>query len=111
MEFLKFSTLQQSYDFSSNLDEGAYEVLLHIALCHSIIVDPRTNEYNSSSPDELALVNGAKKLGFEFLHTDYDKKTTIMTPTGIREFKLLQTLEFSSSRRRMSVVVKDFQSN
>jgi phospholipid-transporting ATPase len=63
MEFLKFSTLTASYDFKQAaglVRNESQDVLLHIALCHSIIVDPRTNSYSSSSPDELALVNGAK---------------------------------------------------
>jgi hypothetical protein len=34
-----------AYDQSSN-------VLRHLALCHSVITDPRTNKYNASSPDE-----------------------------------------------------------
>ena len=46
--------LEQEYG-----DEEA--VLLHIALCHSIIIDKRTGKMNSASPDELALVEGAKR--------------------------------------------------
>ena len=42
------------------------EVLLHLALCHSVIIDKRTNKMNSASPDELALVEGALNQGFAF---------------------------------------------
>lgn len=35
------------------------EVLMFLSLCHSIVIDKRTNKMNSASPDELALVEGA----------------------------------------------------
>ena len=48
--------------------------LVHIALCHTILIhveeDPSKNKpvdtYSAQSPDELALVNAAKKFGVEF---------------------------------------------
>ncbi len=43
------------------------EVLRHLALCHTCIKDPRSGDYSASSPDEKALVEGAKKHGVEFL--------------------------------------------
>lgn len=52
----------------------ANEVLLHMALCHTVIVDISKNEYSASSPDELALVEGAKALGYEFLSKDYNQE-------------------------------------
>jgi phospholipid-translocating ATPase len=70
-------------------------------------VDPRTNKYNSSSPDETALVEGVKRLGFEFLNKDSNRILSVKTPKGILKFELLNTLEFTSSRKRMSVIVKD----
>ena len=41
-------------------------VIMFLAVCHTIIIDHNTGNYNASSPDELALVNAAKKFGFEF---------------------------------------------
>ena len=44
-----------------------------IGLCHTVITDVKETEdgekytiYNASSPDELAIVNGARHLGFAF---------------------------------------------
>lgn len=88
---------------------ACHSVLLHLALCHSIILDPRTNAYNSSSPDELALVNGAKSMGYGFLNKDIHKIVSIQTPSGIVKYELLNTLEFTSARRRMSVILRDLQ--
>lgn len=36
------------------------EVLTHLAVCHSVVVDKNKGVYNAASPDELSLVDGAK---------------------------------------------------
>lgn len=46
------------------------EVMLHLALCHSVIIDNRSGKMNSASPDETALVEGAKKTGYAFISKD-----------------------------------------
>jgi len=47
-------------------------MLLHLALCHTVIIDISKDEYSASSQDELALVEGAKQLGYEFLKKSAD---------------------------------------
>ena len=41
-----------------------------MAVCHSVVIDidqkTREIKYQASSPDELALVEGAARLGFKF---------------------------------------------
>ena len=37
-----------------------YEVLMHLAVCHTVVVDKNKGVYNAASPDEQALVEGAK---------------------------------------------------
>lgn len=54
-----------------------HEVLMLLALCHEIVIDPRTNQYNSASPDELALVNAAKQFGLEFKKRDFEDNFVI----------------------------------
>ena len=78
-----------------------------MAVCHSVIVDPRTRKYMASSPDELALVEGAKDQGFTFVNRDAQKIITLLTPDGELEYELLNVLEFTSFRKRMSVIVRD----
>ena len=53
------------------------EFLTALGLCHTVITDTKQTKegedymiYNASSPDELALVNGARHLGFAFLSRD-----------------------------------------
>lgn len=36
------------------------KTFLHMALCHTIVIDTRKNKYSASSPDELSLVHAAK---------------------------------------------------
>jgi len=57
--------MQHSED--DNQREQIIEVLLHLSLCHSVIIDERTGLYNASSPDELALINAAKFLNCTFV--------------------------------------------
>lgn len=87
-----------------------------LGLCHTCIVEKKTEEatgseyivYNASSPDELALVNGARHLGFEFIERDEESNMIISLPkTGERlSYTLLHVIEFDSTRKRMTVVVR-----
>lgn len=81
--------------------------MFHLALCHSIIIDENSGEYNASSPDELALVNAAKEFGAEFSKRDEDNNMTIKFKGKEYFYKLHNILEFTSDRKRMSVIVED----
>lgn len=62
--------------------------------------------YNASSPDELALVCAAKFCGFEYLGTN-DKGHMVVREGFIdHTYELLAVLEFTSSRKRMSVILR-----
>jgi len=50
--------------------ESLKKVVLHLALCHTIIIDAKKGTYNAASPDELALVNAAKQFGYQFMGID-----------------------------------------
>lgn len=94
----------------TQLYQDVQEILIHLAICHAVVIDKKTGKYNSSSPDETALVEGAKKLGFEYLGRDANEIMRVRLPTTeVLEFKLLNTLEFTSARKRMSVIVKDMK--
>uniref|UniRef100_A0A7S1TCF0 Phospholipid-transporting ATPase n=1 Tax=Compsopogon caeruleus TaxID=31354 RepID=A0A7S1TCF0_9RHOD len=90
----------------------ALEIFRTLVLCNTVI--PETQEkgskvfvnYQSTSPDEIALVNFARSEGFEF-HTRTNKHVTLRNPNGLLEtWELLGVLEFSSTRKRMSVIVR-----
>lgn len=85
-------------------------VLILLACCHTVIVDPNNGNplYNSSSPDELALVNAAKFFGIKFINRDIENNITLIMPDGeVLTYALLNILEFNSDRKRMSVIVKE----
>ncbi len=85
-----------------------------LAVCHTVIPDGPTTEaeikYEAESPDEAALVVAAKAFGFFF----YKRTNTCVyvkerTARGVQdvEYEVLNILEFNSTRKRMSVVVRD----
>ncbi|KAF3431702.1 hypothetical protein FNV43_RR26434 [Rhamnella rubrinervis] len=89
-----------------------------LAICHTAIPDNDIDEdtgkvsYEAESPDEAAFVIAARELGFEFykrtqtsisLH-EFDPVSRMKVE---RSYKLLNVLEFNSSRKRMSVIVRN----
>jgi magnesium-transporting ATPase (P-type) len=64
--------------------------------------------YNASSPDELALTNAARFFGLVFEDRDADNKIVISDKiTGrTHKYELLNVIEFTSLRKRMSVIVR-----
>ncbi|XP_028106806.1 putative phospholipid-transporting ATPase 9 [Camellia sinensis] len=89
-----------------------------LAVCHTAIpeVDEETGRisYEAESPDEAAFVIAARELGFEF----FERSQTSISLHEIdpisgrkveRLYKLLNILEFSSSRKRMSVIIRDYE--
>ncbi|PZC79058.1 hypothetical protein B5X24_HaOG216873 [Helicoverpa armigera] len=83
------------------------EFLTMLAVCHTVIPERVGDQlnYHAASPDERALVLGAAALGYEF-----DQRT----PRAVRvraagrseEFAVLNVLDFTSARKRMSVIVR-----
>ncbi|AHY75722.1 ADI_G0017490.mRNA.1.CDS.1 [Saccharomyces cerevisiae] len=84
--------------------------MLALALCHSVLVEanpdnPKKLDLKAQSPDEAALVATARDVGFSFVGKT--KKGLIIEMQGIqKEFEILNILEFNSSRKRMSCIVK-----
>ena len=77
------------------------EYLVFLSLCHSIITENRedgTIIYNSSSPDEIALVNFAKMCGYEFRGKNSQGKLDVKIKGVLHSFHLLYDLEFTSTR-------------
>ncbi|KAK9051144.1 hypothetical protein SSX86_027770 [Deinandra increscens subsp. villosa] len=87
-----------------------------LAICHTAIpdVDEETGKvtYEAESPDESAFVVAARELGFEFYKRtqtsvsfmEFDPKSKQLIE---RSYELLSILEFNSTRKRMSVIVRD----
>ncbi len=79
-----------------------------LAVCHTIIVEEKdgTIVYNASSPDELALVNAAKYFNYRFMGRD-EENNIVVDINGLQhKYKLLNLIEFTSTRKRMTVIVR-----
>jgi phospholipid-transporting ATPase len=61
--------------------------------------------YQASSPDELAIVEACRDLGYTFWDRSVDT-VTLQLPDGTLEvYRVLAVIEFTSSRKRMSVLL------
>jgi phospholipid-translocating ATPase len=87
------------------------EFFTHLALCHTVLTEKADPEnpnhiiYKAQSPDEAALVQAAKDIGFTFLKRV--NHTIMLDIFGEkRSYELLDVMEFNSFRKRMSVIVK-----
>ncbi|KAH9288380.1 hypothetical protein KI387_032497, partial [Taxus chinensis] len=97
-----------------------------LAVCHTVVPekDEETGKikYEAESPDETAFVIAAREFGFEFcqrsqstvsvneLDPSSRRKKKIQPKSdewNDRGYKLLDLLEFNSTRKRMSVIVRD----
>ncbi|KAL4348065.1 hypothetical protein GQ457_17G016630 [Hibiscus cannabinus] len=85
-----------------------------LAICHTAIpeVDEGKISYEAESPDEAAFVIAARVLGFEFhkrtqTSISLHELDPVSGQTVDRLYKLLNVIEFNSSRKRMSVIVRD----
>ncbi|SCU90430.1 LADA_0F04016g1_1 [Lachancea dasiensis] len=96
-----------SGDYQKSCNE---HFMLALALCHSVLVeksknDPSKLELMAQSPDEAALVGTAREMGFAF--AGKTKTGLIVEVQGVKkEFQILNILEFNSTRKRMSCIVK-----
>ncbi len=88
--------------------------ILAMALCHTCLPEREEGEvvgFQASSPDELALVRAAEELGFLVIQKSSTSTTLRLTyndadhPTE-EVYDVVDVLEFSSQRKRMSVIVR-----
>ncbi|XP_062154657.1 probable phospholipid-transporting ATPase 4 [Alnus glutinosa] len=91
-----------------------------LAICQSAIPelngDTGNFTYEAESPDEGAFLVAAREFGFEFCKRTQssviirERYPNPRQPVE-REYKILNILEFTSKRKRMSVIVKDEEGN
>lgn len=100
-------------DEHSNTIVTFFQVL---TLCHTAVSKiQETNdddeflpsiEYHSQSPDEIALLETCKDLGFVFVKKERNIIRLSILGEDL-EYTVLNVIEFSSSRKRMSILVQD----
>ena len=95
---------------------GLQQMLLLMATCNTVVVgtkpieNPVRPSYQSSSPDEVSIVQAAASIGVSLI----ERKLTSVTIKYSRALnsltitmKIIAVLEFDSARKRMSIIVKD----
>ncbi|CAJ0766181.1 13954_t:CDS:10 [Entrophospora sp. SA101] len=105
------SELYQDLKVMDQQSKAIQDFFSVLALCHTVLVehpnenDPYTIDYKAQSPDEAALVGCARDIGFVFLER-YQDTLAIEVMGQRKEFTLLNVLEFNSTRKRMSAILR-----
>uniref|UniRef100_A0A8C6KB65 Phospholipid-transporting ATPase n=1 Tax=Nothobranchius furzeri TaxID=105023 RepID=A0A8C6KB65_NOTFU len=83
------------------------EFMTMMAICHTAVPERTDGKitYQAASPDEGALVRAARNLGFVFSGRTPDSVIVEILRTEER-YELLHVLEFTSVRKRMSVIMR-----
>lgn len=89
------------------------DYLLALALCHTCLPEMKDGkiDFQAASPDELALVRAAQELGFLVIQRSTQRITLQITAgSGLSPtqhvYEILDVIEFSSKRKRMSIIVR-----
>jgi phospholipid-transporting ATPase len=96
---------------NANAPGTPFDFLEMMAVCHGVIPEkvpgaPDGIAYQSASPDETALVEGVRKLGF-FFNSRKPKGVTVNINGIIHAYEILAVNEFNSTRKRMSVLIRN----
>eukprot|EP00271_Cylindrocystis_brebissonii_P001063 TRINITY_DN11308_c0_g1_i1.p1 TRINITY_DN11308_c0_g1~~TRINITY_DN11308_c0_g1_i1.p1 ORF type:complete len:1226 (-),score=383.78 TRINITY_DN11308_c0_g1_i1:67-3744(-) len=112
--------MQGSWVYEAEADRIAMFLVI-LSVCHTAIpeVSEATGEvsYEAESPDEASFVVAAQQMGYEFFRRTQGS-VFVRHPAKVqqgkrledpveREYKVLHVLEFNSTRKRMSVVIRD----
>ena len=90
--------------------DATRQFMLALALCHTVIAehspgDPPRIDFKAQSPDEAALVATARDLGYTVMgNTHHGIKLNVLGEEI--EYEVLNTLEFNSTRKRMSSIIR-----
>ena len=122
MEFKKCLIKGKVYQLDQNLEESGiqdpellddidqkgsvWEFFELLALCHTVIASEQKGEikYEAASPDEEVLVESARYLGFSFVSSN-NGVYRLEIQGQLCEYKVIGVNEFTSERKRMSIVV------
>ena len=105
---LSESNSENSQENNNNLNEEfdtINEFWTAISLAHECVCT-KSNKYSAISPDDVELVQSAKEQGYTFLHSSNEYRVIKINQT-IHTFTVLNILNFSSDRKRMSIIIKD----
>jgi magnesium-transporting ATPase (P-type) len=84
------------------------EFFTALSITNECMVNDNKGEirYIGTSPDDLELVKMASRQGYKLIQTSFDKKTVLIDGKKVI-FEILNVLNFSSERKRMSIIFKE----
>ncbi|XP_014614054.1 PREDICTED: probable phospholipid-transporting ATPase IA isoform X2 [Polistes canadensis] len=96
-------TDRKKYNHASIL----HDFMIMLSVCHTVIPEKIDDNiiYHAASPDERALVDGARKYNYVF-DTRTPAYVEIIALGERLRYEILNVIEFTSARKRMSVIVK-----
>ena len=110
LTFVSLEFVKDIVDESDKQLQCNKQFMLALALCHTVMTEkdpenPQKLVLKAQSPDEAALVGTARALGFNFKNAT--KNGAVIEEFGkLTEYEILNTLEFNSTRKRMSTIIK-----
>ncbi|KAF7189781.1 putative phospholipid-transporting ATPase DNF3 [Pseudocercospora fuligena] len=86
----------------------AKEFILGMAVCHTALPEVKDGQINfqAASPDEVALVAAAQELGYLLVNRSSQKIQVKTNAGSVEDYEILDVVEFSSKRKRMSIAVR-----
>jgi magnesium-transporting ATPase (P-type) len=102
--------LADNTPLSPDGSRSAFLFFRALSLCHTVtpeetVLNRNYREYRGSSPDEEELVKACSRVGIVFEKKEND--TMIVNVQGTEErYEVVNMLEFTSERKRMSVLVR-----
>src|SRR5436305_86382 len=94
---LDYPCIPKSWNISDDLG--------HSVITELISEDTTKIEFKAQSPDEAALVATARDMGYALI--ERTQRGVVLLIQGVKkEFEVLNILEFNSSRKRMSAIVR-----
>ncbi|KAL7750740.1 phospholipid transporting ATPase [Sorochytrium milnesiophthora] len=113
LSFVDVDVLEELMTPDSPQAQRISDFFVHLAVCHTVVPEKVTDldshkniiTYKAQSPDEAALVETAREMGFTFLNRS-QREVVIDLLGDVRMYTVLEILEFTSTRKRMSIIVE-----
>jgi phospholipid-transporting ATPase len=102
----KNSNVRLNLENEANVIEEFWKAL---SICHECSINEKDGKevYSGESPDEIELVRASAVQGFVNKKSEKNSIRKLTIAGEVREFEILKTFEFNSTRKRSSVIVRD----
>ena len=107
--FENLNQIKTDTNYINTISDSIKYFFLNISLNHNVLTEKKNNNeivYQGSNPDELTLVNCANELDIKF-QSCIGNKIKLNFFKQPLEYEILERFEFSSERKRSSIVVED----